>query len=444
MKEKLVVEYMEIDKIIPYERNPRIHTNKQVQQIVDSIGQFRFTVPIIIDEKNVVTAGHGRLLAALKLGMKEVPVIKLTHLTEAQKKMYRITDNKLTENGQWDENFLKLEFIDLGEMELDCSLDITGFDMGEIDVMLDSSVVEKNKEPDEKLNATPYIGDDEVVSQEGDIWELGKHRIICANSLLKETYQKLLGDKKARLIITDPPFNVKVDGHVCGNGSVKHKEFAMAIGEMTEDEFIAFLTTVFMLLKDFSMNGSLHFVFMDWRHVKEISSAGAKVYDEFKNICVWVKSNGGMGSLFRSQHEFIFVFKNGTAPHINNIELGKHGRYRTNVWQYAGVNSFGKEQDNLRYHPTVKPVEMIKDAILDVTKRNDIVLDAFLGSGTTLIAAEESGRICYGIELEPKYVDTAIRRWQEITGKEAIHMQSGEKYNALLIQKQNKEKQNDK
>lgn len=443
MKKKLAVEYMEIDKIIPYERNPRIHTSKQVQQIVNSIDEYDFTVPIIVDEKNVIITGHGRLLAALKLEMKEVPVIKLTHLTDAQKRMYRIADNKLTENGKWDENFLKLEFIDLGEMELDCSLDITGFDMGEIDIMLDSSVVEKNKEPDEKLNATPFIEDAEIVSQEGDIWELGPHRILCGDSRDEKNYKTLLGKKRARLVLYDVPYNLSV-ASFCGSGQIQHEEFAVASGEMSEEEFIDFLIKIFELAKKFSVDGSLHFIFIDWRHVKEMSIAGAKIYDELKNICVWVKSNGGMGSLYRSQHELIFVFKNGTAPHINNIELGKHGRYRTNVWQYAGVNSFGKEQDNLKLHPTVKPVEMIKDAILDVTKQKDIVLDAFLGSGTTLIAAEESSRICYGIEIEKKFIDTAIRRWQEITGKEAIHMQSGKTYNALLIHKQKKETQNDK
>jgi len=206
----------------------------------------------------------------------------------------------------------------------------------------------------------------------------------------------------------------------------------MASGEMTSEEFIMFLKSSLSLLKEFSTNGSLHFLCMDWRHMLELSIAGNEIYDELKNICVWVKSNGGMGSLYRSQHEFLSVYKNGTASHINNVELGKHGRYRTNVWNYAGVNSFGKNQENLKYHPTVKPVELVKDAILDATKRNQIVLDAFLGSGTTLLAAEQSGRVCYGIELEPLYVDTAIRRWEELTGKSAIDSQTGKSYKELL------------
>ena len=242
--------------------------------------------------------------------------------------------------------------------------------------------------------------------------------------------KNFLEDKKADMIFTDPPYNVKVEGHVCGNGKYHHKEFAMASGEMSENEFQEFLTKNFTLLKEFSKDGSLHYICMDWRHIKEIIYAGS-IYDEFENLCVWNKSNGGMGSLYRSKHELIFIFQNGYKSHLNNIELGKHGRYRTNVWDYPGVNNFGNN-DNLKFHPTVKPVEMVKDAILDVTKRNGIVLDAFLGSGTTLIAAEKSSRICYGIELEPLYVDTTIRRWQDLTKKSAVHVQTGNTYDELL------------
>ena len=435
MNKDLKVEYLPIDSIKPYKTNPKIHSNKQVEQIMNSMNKFAFIVPITTDEKNVIIAGHGRFLAAQKLEMKKVPVIKLSHLTEAQKKAYRIADNKLTEIGEWNKDLLKLEFVELEKLNLDFSLDITGFDMGEIDVMLDSSITEKEIEADEKSNAVPFIKEEEVVSKVGDIWQLGKHRIICGNSLEKKVYEKLFEGKKARMIFTDPPFNVKIDGHVCGNGKFKHKEFAMASGEMTSEEFTNFLKSIYLLLKEFSIEGSLHFSCIDWRHVREQSIAGFEVYDEFKNICTWVKSTGGMGSLYRSQHEFIFVYKNGRTPHINNVELGVHGRYRTNVWNYPGVNSFGKNQENLKYHPTVKNVEMVKDAILDVTKRNDIVLDAFLGSGTTLIAAEQSGRICYGIELDPLYIDTTIRRWQEITGKPAVHVQTGKIYDELLDEK---------
>ena len=234
------------------------------------------------------------------------------------------------------------------------------------------------------------------------------------------------------MIFTDPPYNVAITGHVCGVGKIKHREFAMASGEMTTPEFTSFLTSVLQNLKTFSKDGSLHYICMDWRHMKELLDSGLSIYDELKNLCIWNKDNGGMGSLYRSKHELVFIFKNGIASHLNNVELGKNGRYRTNVWDYAGVNSFGGNQEDLKLHPTVKPVAMIADAILDVTKRNDIILDSFLGSGSSVIAAEKTGRICYGIELDPIYIDTIIKRWQEYSGKEAIHQESGKTFDELI------------
>lgn len=432
MSKELTVNYINPSKIKHYKNNPKIHKSKQIQQIVNSISEFSFNNPILIDENNVIIAGHGRLIAANHLNMPQIPVIKLTHLSDAQKKAYRIADNKLTENGEWDFDLLKIEFEDLSHLELDFSLDITGFDTADIDVMLDA----KETKLDEKANAVPFIPENEIVSRLGDVWQLGKHRIICGNALEKESYISLLQDQKASMVFTDPPYNVKVDGHVCGLGKIKHKEFSMASGEMSEEEFQNFLSVSFNRLKEYSTDGSLHYVCMDWRHIKEIINA-ASIYDDFKNLCVWNKDNGGMGSLYRSKHELVFVFKNGKESHINNVELGSHGRYRTNVWDYPGVNSFGSDKNNLKFHPTVKPVEMVKDAILDVTNRGDIILDAFLGSGTTLIAAEKSGRICYGIELEPLYIDTTIRRWECLTGESAINLSSGKTYTELLEEKKN-------
>jgi len=432
MNNTLAVEYINTSIVMPYKSNPRIHKNKQIQQIVNSISEFKFNNPILVDEKNIVIAGHGRLLAAKNLNMPQIPVIKLLHLSEIQKRAYRIADNKLTENGEWDFDILKIEFENLSNLELDFNLDLTGFDTADIDVMLDNSLTDKDIKLDEKANSVPYILESEIVSKEGDIWQLGKHRIMCGNSLDKNTYELLFESKKANMIFTDPPYNVKVDGHICGLGKVKHKEFSMASGEMSEDEFQEFLTKNFSLLKEFSKDGSLHYICMDWRHIKEIITAGNSIYDDFKNLCIWNKDNGGMGSLYRSKHELVFIFKNGNRSHINNVELGSHGRYRTNIWDYPGVNSFGGDKDKLNLHPTVKPVEMVKDAILDVTNRNQIVLDTFLGSGTTLIAAEKAGRICYGIELEPLYIDTAIRRWQDLTGNSAINLNIGKSYRELL------------
>lgn len=425
--ETLVVNYISPNEVKPYRNNPKKHSDKQVQQLVKSIREFRFNNPILIDEHNELIAGHGRLLAAQHLQLGEIPAIRLTHLTPAQKKAYRIADNKLTENGEWDVDLLKLELKELDSLDLDFDLDITGFDNSEIDLLFNPVAP-----ADPKLNTVPYLSEKDVVSKTGDIWQLGAHRIICGNALDKNTFTALLGNKKADMVFADPPYNVKITGHVCGNGSVQHKEFAMASGEMTDDEFTRFLRTVFAYLCAFTKNGSLHYICMDWRHIEEVSRAGHQ-YDELKNLCVWNKTNAGMGSLYRSKHELVFVFKHGTASHTNNVELGSHGRYRTNVWDYAGVNTF-QNTKLLKLHPTVKPVELIRDAVLDASNRRESVLDPFLGSGSTLIACEKAKRICYGIELEPLYIDTAILRWQELTGECAVRV-DGKTYNELSAQK---------
>lgn len=428
----LTVVYTPLDTLTEYPNNPRQHDTKQLIKIQNSIEKFGFINPILVDEHNEIIAGHARLAAARLAHLPQVPVIRLEHLSTAQKKAYRIADNKLAELGTWSIENLQLEFQELEKLDLDFSLGITGFDMGDIDLILEG----KEAKADPKANNIPFIPDNEVVTREGDIWILGEHRIICGNSLQKETLSPLMEDKKADMVFTDPPYNVKINGHVCGAGNVQHKEFKFASGEMTVEEFTQFLKTSFELLCMFSKDGSLHYICMDWRHIKEIMMA-AEVYDQFKNLCVWRKDNAGMGSFYRSQHELIFMFKHGKEPHINNVELGIHGRYRTNVWNYAGVNTPSAENAEKRaMHPTVKPVELIKDAILDASNRGGVVLDTFLGSGSTLIAAEKAGRICYGVELEPKYVDTAIRRYESLGEKRsAVHMGSGKTYQELLAAK---------
>lgn len=424
---KLLITYVSVSDIKPYKNNPKIHKAKQVTQIGSSIKEFSFTNPILLDENNEILAGHGRYLAAKELKLDTVPCVVLDHLSNQQKRAYRIADNKLTELGKWDENLLGLKFEDLSKLDLSFDLNITGFETTEIDLLID-----KQSKQNQKEDKIPEIIQNPV-SKLGDIWILDKHRIICGDSLKPETYQKLFKDsKKAQMIFTDPPYNVAITGHVCGVGKIKHREFAMASGEMTTPEFTSFLTSVLQNLKTFSKDGSLHYICMDWRHMKELLDSGLSIYDELKNLCIWNKDNGGMGSLYRSKHELVFIFKNGIASHLNNVELGKNGRYRTNVWDYAGVNSFGGNQEDLKLHPTVKPVAMIADAILDVTKRNDIILDSFLGSGSSVIAAEKTGRICYGIELDPIYIDTIIKRWQEYSGKEAIHQESGKTFDELI------------
>lgn len=431
--ETLKIETVNISELKAYSQNPKNHPEKQIQQIAASIKEFGFNSPILLDEANEIIAGHGRMEAAKIMQLDTVPVIRLSHLSEAQKRAYRLADNKIAENGGWNTDLLRLEISELEQICNDFDITITGFEDVEIDVLTNPN---ETKTADEQLNKIPYIPENEIVSKIGDIWTMGNHRIICGNSLEADTFKNLMGDKVADMILQDPPYDLKIGGHVC---RTEHKEFAMASGEMTSEEFTEFLKSSFALCEQYLKDGGLSYNFMDWRHIGEIMAAGRDIYKSFINMCVWVKSSGGMGSLYRSQHELCFIFKKGKESHTNNVELGKNGRYRTNVWHYAGVNSFGRHKADIKMHPTVKPFEMLRDAILDVTKRGDIVLDSFLGSGSTLIAAEKSKRICYGIEFEPLYIDTTIRRFKELFGIDAIRESDGRTYSEILSEKLSKQ-----
>jgi len=437
----LAIVYRDIAELQTDSKNPRVHSEKQIQQVARSIGAFGFNVPFLIDRKLKLIAGHGRLAACTLLGINKVPTICLDHLTENQIRAFMIADNRLAEQATWDPNLLAEQLKELCDVELDFDLEVTGFEVAEIDVLLEaaSPEVKGSSDPADDLPETSPS----TVTREGDLWLLGPHRVYCGNSLHPESYSVLMESRLSTMVFTDPPFNVKIPGHAMGLGAIHHKNFQMASGEMTESEFTDFLAQVMRRCALHSVAGSLHYVFMDWRHLSEILTAGNQVYSELKNVCVWVKDNGGMGSLYRSQHEFVFVFKNGKESHRNNIQLGQYGRYRTNVWSYAGVNSFSRSTDEgnlLELHPTVKPVALLADAIMDCTSRRDIVLDPFLGSGTTVIAAERTGRVCYGIELDAQYVDTIVRRWQAFTGLSATHGVSGRTFIELKQEAGNEHK----
>jgi DNA modification methylase len=377
---------------------------------------------VLIDDGGGILAGHGRVEAAKLLGLETAPTIRLSDMTEPQRRAYVLADNKLAENAGWDRELLALELQYLTELELDFDLTITGFEAAEIDVLIEGLEV---LEPD-AADRIPEIDAAPPISRPGDLWRLGRHCLLCGDATQPEPFTRLMAGKTAQMVFIDPPYNVPIDGHVCGLGQVRHAEFAMAAGEMSEAEFTAFLETVFRHLVAHSADGSIHYVCMDWRHLFEAMTAGRKAYAELKNLCVWNKTNGGMGSLYRSKHELVLVFKNGAAPHINNVELGRYGRNRTNVWDYPGVNSLRDGRlDDLKMHPTVKPVALVTDAILDCSKRGGVVLDCFAGSGTTLMAAERSGRRACAMEIDPKYVDTAVRRWQAHTGGQVVHAVTG-------------------
>ena len=405
------IEYFKVSQLSPYPRNSRTHSKKQIGQIADSIRQFGFTNLLLIDTQNVILAGHGRLAAAKTLGIEQVPCVRLESMTTDQKRAYVLADNKLGLNAGWDEELLALELQGLLEIDLDFGVGITGFSIAEIDGLIEGLSTEDVENPEDEW--MPGDNDEPPVTRMGDIWEFGPHRLICGDSLLASTAEALMQGEKAQMVFTDPPYNVAIDGHVGGLGKIKHREFAMASGEMSSDQFTQFLESAFRNLVSNSVDGSIHFICMDWRHMKEMLKAGEAAYSDLKNLIVWAKDNGGMGTFYRSRHELVFAFKNGTAPHINSFELGQHGRYRTNVWQYRGVNTLkAGRMDELALHPTVKPVAMIADAIKDVSSRKGIVLDLFGGSGSTLIAAHKTGRRAFLCELDPVYCDRIVRRWQ--------------------------------
>jgi 16S rRNA G966 N2-methylase RsmD len=427
---KLEIVERPIASLKPYERNARSHSDKQIHQIAASIREFGFTNPVIIDHMDVIVAGHGRVEAAKRVGLERVPTIRIEHLSDEQIRAYILADNKIASNAGWDRDILRIELQHLTTIAPPFEIEVTGFQTAEIDLVIDgaskfASADPADQTPGDAANAP-------VVTQRGDLWLLGDHKVHCGDTREARSFARLMGDERARLVFSDPPYNVKIKGHVSGLGAVKHAEFACASGEMTEAEFVEFLRTAFFNQAEFSVDGALHFQCMDWRHMREMLAAGHAVYSELKNLCVWTKDNGGMGSFYRSQHELVFVWKVGKGPHTNTIELGKHGRYRTNVWPYPGVNTLKRGRiAELSMHPTVKPVAMIMDAIKDCSKRGEIVLDGFGGSGSTLIAAEKTKRKARLVEYEPRYVDVTIKRWEALTEKTAVLAETGETFAEL-------------
>jgi DNA modification methylase len=426
----LQVKYRPITDLKPNSKNARVHTRQQIRQIARSINAFGCIVPLLIDDEESIIAGHGRYAACQQLGFTEVPTICIDHLNDDQKRAFMIADNRLTENSRWDDKLLAEQLRELSLHDLDFDLEVTGFDIAEIDLRIEGLNENPGEETDPADNIPP-LNSASTICQAGDLWVLGRHRMLCSNSLDPLAYLELFARNRATLVFTDPPYNVPINGHATGNGKIRHREFAMACGEMDEAAFKNFMATALGLAARYSKNGAIHFVCMDWRHIGEVLAASRPIYSELKNICVWVKHNAGMGSFYRSQHEFVFVFKCGSGRHRNNVELGRFGRHRSNVWTYRGANSLGLETEEgnlLALHPTVKPVAMVADAILDCSARGDIVLDPFLGSGTTLLAAERTGRHCCGIEIDPTYADVVIRRWQAFTGENAKHAATGKSF----------------
>jgi DNA modification methylase len=415
-----------IDQLKPYKANARTHSKKQLQQIARSIERFGFVNPVLVSADHQIIAGHGRVEAAKLLGRRTVPTLALSHLSDAERRAYVLADNKLALNAGWDRETLAIELQAL--VDLDFDVELTGFSLAEVDFAL---IEAEQSDPDNlgtPEDSVPEV-DGPPVTRMGDVWHVGRHRLICGDTRNPIMIDALMQGEQADLVFTDPPYNVAIDGNVCGLGSVKHREFAFASGEMSDTEFTRFLAATLGNMSRVMRDGAIAFVCMDWRHMGELLAAGSEAFTELKNLVVWNKTNGGMGAFYRSKHElvFVFVFKHGRAEHTNTFGLGDTGRYRTNVWDYAGISSIGANRaEELAMHPTVKPVALIADAILDCSKRGEIVLDGFGGSGSTLIAAEKTGRLARLIEYDPRYCDTIIRRWENHTGKRATLAESGE------------------
>jgi DNA modification methylase len=384
-----------VRKLKPNKRNVRTHSKKQIKQLANSILRFGWTCPIIVDENFTILAGHARLEAAKVLGLREVPVIIVSGLSDAEKRAWALADNKIASNAGWDRAALAV-----------------------------GDLVDPEQDPLDEIPEIPQV----PVSRLADLWRLEKHLLLCGDARVAANFASLMRRRRASMVFTDPPYNVRI-ASVQGRGQIRHREFAAASGELSPAQFRKFLTDALSLAARYSVSGSIHYVCMDWRHIDELSAAGKEVYSELKNLVVWAKSNAGQGTFYRSQHELVFVFKSGDDSHLNNFELGQHGRSRSNVWQYAGVNSFRAGRlDELALHPTVKPVALVADAMRDCSRRGDIVLDPFMGSGTTILAAERVGRVAYGLEIDPLYVDTAVRRWEAYTKCDAILEKTGQTF----------------
>jgi DNA modification methylase len=428
------IEHLSPAGLRPYARNARTHSKKQVRQIADSIRRFGFTNPVLISDEAEIIAGHGRVEAAKLLGLETVPALRLSHLDAAERRAYVLADNKLALNAGWDQDLLAIELQALIDLDFDVSL--TGFSTAEIDLTLDTA---RARDPDAtgaEEDEIPAIRD-VAVTRPGDVWRLGRHRLLCGDARQVASYAALMQGERAHLVFTDPPYNVPIDGHVCGQGRVRHREFAMGVGEMSNAAFTDFLVESLGGMAGVSRDGAIAFVCMDWRHMGELTAAGRQVFSELKNLCVWNKTNGGMGTFYRSKHELIFVFKVGDAPHTNTFGLGDGGRYRTNVWDYAGISSLSSTRaDELAMHPTVKPTALVADAIRDCSKRGEIVLDGFGGSGTTLIAAELTGRKARLIEYDPLYCDVILRRFHRLTGKPGALETTDEAFDVLEVERE--------
>jgi DNA modification methylase len=417
---RLELSYVPLDDIRPSLRKVRMLDPAHVREIASSISVLGFCDPVLVGRDNELIDGEARHEAARQLGLDRIPCLRVEHLSKDEQRALRLAVNRLAEKGEWDLDALRVEFEEL--IVIDAPIEIAGFSPAEIDqIILGEGAEGLERGP---LEPEPSAA---AVAKLGDVFQLGPHRVICGSATDPDTLRRLAdGDGPARLVLTDEPYNVPISGHVTGSA---HREFPMASGEMSDAEFLAFNLSWMEAVWPHLCNGGVLGTFMDWRGYPTIFAAASKLGLNPLNLIVWAKTNAGMGSLYRSQHELLPLFKKGDLPHVNNIELGRKGRWRSNVWTYPGASSLGSDaRRGLQDHPTVKPTAMLEDALLDLTNRGDIVLDPFLGSGSALIAAENTGRVCLGVELDPLYIDVIVRRYEVVTNESAVLVETGERF----------------
>lgn len=427
MQERLRIERRKLASLLDFPDNPNRHSRRQLAKLAKIMGKVGFIGVIVINGKGYILAGHARRQAALMAGLKEVDCVVVDHLTDAEERSFLLADNRIGLDATADIQLVSLQLDKILAAEPDFDLSLTGHDADELDRIV-LSLNPEDTGPTAREDALPEVQDGPTVSKPGDLIRLDRHFIYCGDSRDLQSFIIVMAGEVAAMVISDAPYNVRVST-IGGSGKIKHREFAMGSGEMTREEFTSFLKTVFAHLVRFSTDGSIHYQFIDWRHLGEMQAAGESVYSELKNVCVWDKGVGGMSTYYRSRHEMVFVWKAGTAPHINNFGLGDKGRYRTNVWTYRGLNTGGASRlEELALHPTAKPVQMLADAMLDCSVRNSIILDPFGGSGASLVAAEKTGRRARVIELDPVYVDRMVRRWEKYTREDAVFVDNGETF----------------
>jgi DNA modification methylase len=426
---RLPLGYEPLDTLQPNPRDPRTYNRADRRRVTASVRRFG-PPPLVVTPDRVMLSGNVWLEASKAADYDEAPVLVADHLSPAEADAFMLANVRLVERGAWDQRLLGEILHDLSVGELALELDLTGFEPAEVDLAIEG--LDGEPEGPDPADDLPRSGP--AVTRAGDLWRLGEHVILCADALQPESYARLMPGVSAAAIVTDPPYNVRIAGNVSGLGKIKHGDFVMAAGEMTEAEFTDFLVLGLGLAAEHGADPSLAYVFMDWRHIHELTIAGRRAFDRLVNVCVWSKTNPGMGAFYRSAHELVFVFQKGRGSHTNNIQLGRFGRSRTNVWSYPGVAGFGRhgeEGDLLALHPTVKPVAMLADIMLDATVRGDVVLDPFAGSGSTIIAAEKVGRRARSLELHPPYVDVAVRRWQRWSGEAAVLDGDGRRFDEV-------------